>query len=83
MHLTFVLFALFSSHFLYLSIITSIRVKDLKDPAQLLFRSAHHHGKLRLNAGPQNQNQNFEDDYRHVLSKVHASTVVLVEHAVH
>ena len=28
---------------------TSIRVEDLKDPAQLLLRSAHHHRKLRLN----------------------------------
>ena len=72
---------------------TSIRVEDLKDPAQLLLRSAHHHRKLRLYTLYFFQSSfslisstlwryNYYD-YSHVLLKVHAATVVLVKHPVH
>ena len=55
----FPLFPIFTLHSSYPSQIlppsesnfTSIRVKDLKDPAKFLLRSAHQHGKLCLNAG--------------------------------
>ena len=72
---------------------TSIRVEDLKDPAQLLLGSAHHHRKLRLNTLYFFQSpfslisstlwQCNCQNYSHVLLKVHAPTIVLVEHPVH
>ena len=75
---------------------TSIRVEDLKDPAQLLLGSAHHHRKLRLNtlyffqspfpSGILISSTLWQcncQNYSHVLLKVHAPTVILVEHPVH
>ena len=84
------LLALWLLHWLRNNQITSIRVKDLKDPAELFFRGAHHHRKLRLIETLIAQAINgatvsimFGQSYRHIFSKVHAPAVVFVKHAVH